>query len=73
MILVYKVGDDLDFELIKWLKVDGILVVVVFLSGWLLWVNCEINVVDVFVVVWFFGLEGGGIVDVLLCSFDGSV
>lgn len=44
-----------------------------FFSGCLLWVNCEINVVDVFVVVWLLGSEGEGVVDVLLCSVDGCV
>lgn len=44
--------------LFKKLKVDGILVVGVFIIGRFLWVNLEINVIDVFVVVWLFGFEG---------------
>lgn len=39
--------------------------VLVFISGCLMWVNVELNVFDVFVVVWFFGFEGVVVVDVL--------
>lgn len=73
LMLVYEFGNEMDLVLFKWFKVEGILVVVVFLSGWLFWVNWEINVVDVFVVVWLLGLEGVGIVDVFLCGSDGCV
>lgn len=57
----------------KKLKVDGIVVVIVFLSGRLFWINKEFNVFDVFVVVWLFGLEGEGVVDVLLIDLKGNI
>lgn len=46
------------------------MVVVVFISGCLMWVNVELNVFDVFVVVWLFGLEGIVVVDVLFGEYD---
>ncbi|MEG3049413.1 MAG: exo 1,3/1,4-beta-D-glucan glucohydrolase [Thermomonas sp.] len=70
--LLYKPGNDVDLELIKKLKADGIPVVAVFLSGRPLWMNREINAADAFVAAWLPGSEGAGIADVLLRKADGS-
>jgi len=71
--LLYKPGNDVDLELIKRLKAEGIPVVAVFLSGRPLWMNREINAADAFVAAWLPGSEGAGIADVLLRKTDGSV
>ena len=71
--LLYKPGNDVDLELIKRLKAEGIPVVAVFLSGRPLWMNREINAADAFVAAWLPGSEGAGIADVLLRKPDGSV
>jgi len=71
--LLYKPGNDVDLDLIKRLKADGIPVVAVFLSGRPLWMNREINAADAFVAAWLPGSEGAGIADVLLRNADGSV
>ena len=71
--LLYKPGNDVDLELIKRLKAEGIPVVAVFLSGRPLWMNREINAADAFVAAWLPGSEGAGIADVLLRKADGSV
>ena len=71
--LLYKPGNDVDLDLIKRLKADGIPVVAVFLSGRPLWMNREINAADAFVAAWLPGSEGAGIADVLLRKADGSV
>ncbi|WP_312770087.1 glycoside hydrolase family 3 protein [Pseudoxanthomonas mexicana] len=71
--LLYKPGDDSDLQLIKRLKVEGIPVVAVFLSGRPLWMNREINAADAFVAAWLPGSEGAGIADVLLRKADGGV
>lgn len=49
----------------KRLKVQGIPVVAVFLSGRPLWVNRHINAADAFVAAWLPGSEGGGVADML--------
>jgi len=71
--LLYKPGNDVDLDLIKRLKAEGIPVVAVFLSGRPLWMNREINAADAFVAAWLPGSEGAGIADVLLRKTDGSV
>ena len=71
--LLYKPGNDVDLELIKRLKAEGIPVVAVFLSGRPLWMNRELNAADAFVAAWLPGSEGAGIADVLLRKADGSV
>lgn len=60
--------DNIGLEVFKKFKVLNIFIVFIFIFGWLLWVNLEINVFDVFIVVWLFGFEGGGIVDVIMCN-----
>ena len=71
--LLYKPGNDVDLDLIKRLKAEGIPVVAVFLSGRPLWMNREINAADAFVAAWLPGSEGAGIADVLLRKPDGGI
>lgn len=62
-----------DLSLLQRLKVDGIPVVSVFLTGRPLWVNPELNASDAFVVAWLPGSEGAGVADVLFRSEDGGI
>ncbi len=57
-------------ELIKKLKVQGIPVVAVMLSGRPLYVNPQINAADAFIAAWLPGSEGEGIADVLTGKSD---
>jgi beta-glucosidase len=52
-------------ETMRRLKVEGVPVVAVFLSGRPLWVNRHLNAADAFVAAWLPGSEGGGVADVL--------
>ena len=70
--LGYQLNDKTDLALIKSLKVQGIPVVSVFLSGRPLWTNPEINASDAFVAAWLPGSEGGGVADVLVAGKDGK-
>jgi beta-glucosidase len=71
--LAYRPGNDHDLDLLRRLRVQGIPVVAVFLTGRPLWMNREINASDAFVVAWLPGSEGEGIADVLLRTRDGRV
>ena len=71
--LAYKPGDTHDLDLMKRLRVQGIPVVAVFLTGRPLWVTPEIDATDAFVVAWLPGTEGGGIADMLLRTHDGRI
>lgn len=51
----------------------GIFVVLLFISGCLMWVNVELNVSDVFVVIWLLGSEGDVISDVFFKNVDGLI
>jgi beta-glucosidase len=70
--LGYQLGDKTNLALLKKLKVQGIPVVSVFLSGRPLWVNPEINASDAFVAAWLPGSEGGGVADVLVAGESGK-
>jgi beta-glucosidase len=64
--LEFQPGDKPALALLKKLKVAGVPVVSVFLSGRPLWVNPEINASDAFVAAWLPGSEGAGVADVLI-------
>lgn len=64
--LEFEAGDKQALALLKRLKLQGIPVVSVFLSGRPMWTNPEINQSDAFVAAWYPGSEGAGIADVLI-------
>lgn len=66
-------ADERPLALMRRLKVQGIKVVALFLSGRPMWVNRELNVADAFVAAWLPGSEGGGVADMLLRGRDGAV
>ena len=61
-----------DLALLKRLKVQGIPVVSVFLSGRPMFTNPEINASDAFVAAWLPGTQGGGVADVLVAQRSGQ-
>ncbi len=61
---LYNVGTTL--EQVRKLRLQGIAVVSVFLSGRPLWVRPELDASNAFVAAWLPGTEGGGIADVLV-------
>ncbi|CAN5298509.1 exo 1,3/1,4-beta-D-glucan glucohydrolase [soil metagenome] len=71
--LDFQPGKERDLALLRKLKVQGIPVVSVFLSGRPLWVNREINASDAFVAAWLPGSEGAGLADVLFKTADGKI
>jgi beta-glucosidase len=62
-------------DMMKRLKVAGVPVVAVFLSGRPLWVNRHINAADAFAAAWLPGSEGGGVADLLFgkAEFHGKL
>ncbi|MDP5212665.1 exo 1,3/1,4-beta-D-glucan glucohydrolase [Pseudoalteromonas tunicata] len=71
--LEYQRGLKSDLALLKRLKVAGIPVVSVFISGRPMWVNAELNASDAFVAAWLLGSEGDAVADVLLQSAQGEI
>src|SRR6185437_5355981 len=69
--LDYQVEHASDLALLKKLRVSGVPVVTVFLSGRPLWVNPLLNTSDAFVAGWFPGTEGAGVADVLIADGQG--
>lgn len=69
--LVYEDRDHL--TILNRLRVAGVPVVSVFLSGRPLWVNPFLNASSAFVAAWLPGTEGAGIADVLFRAADGKV
>jgi beta-glucosidase len=70
--LEYSPDDKADLALLRKLKIAGIPVVALFLSGRPLWVNPELNAADAFVAAFLPGTEGGGVADVLIARPDGK-
>ncbi|MGY8875637.1 MAG: putative glycoside hydrolase, partial [Pseudoalteromonas sp.] len=71
--LEFERGNKKSLALLSSLKVQGIPVVSVFISGRPMWVNSELNASDAFVAAWLPGTEGAGIADVLLKAADGTI
>jgi len=71
--LEYQRGNKHDLALLKHLKMEGIPVVSLFVSGRPLWVNPELNASDAFVASWLPGSEGKAIADVLFTSANGKM
>ena len=71
--LEYQRGNKKDLALLNSLKVKGIPVVAVFISGRPMWVNAELNASDAFVAAWLPGSEGKAIADVLLSDQNNNI
>ena len=68
--LIYQHGSKKDLALLEKLKLQGIPVVSVFISGRPMWVNAELNASDAFVAAWLPGSEGAAVADVLFGKQD---
>lgn len=68
----FEPGDKPSLALLESLRVEGVPVVAVFLSGRPLWVSQELNASDAFVAAWLPGSEGVGVADVLVGDAEGS-
>jgi beta-glucosidase len=62
-----------DLKLLKRLKLAGIPVVSIFLSGRPMWINPELNASDAFVAAWLPGSEGAGVAEVIFRGADGTI
>ena len=71
--LEYQRGNKKDLEILRSLKLQGIPVVAVFISGRPMWVNAELNASDAFVAAWLPGTEGHGIAEVLVKKANGEI
>ncbi len=70
--LDYQPSEATDLATLKKLKVAGIPVVALFLSGRPMFTNPEINAADAFVAGWLPGSQGAGVADVLVAGKDGK-
>ena len=69
----YQSDSKEDLVLLKNLKLQGIPVVSIFISGRPLWMNKELNASDAFVAVWLPGSQGEGVADVIFANNEGLV
>lgn len=70
--LDYQPSEATDLATLKKLKVAGVPVVALFLSGRPMFTNPEINAADAFVAGWLPGSQGAGVADVLVAGKDGK-